>query len=281
MSRMEIEGEILQYITGSSTKTSFGELKRHLTNKFQRSRAEVKAGVSTLVQSGTLSYTTHFGISFLEVSYDRPVVVSENVVLKPPAVTYLEQEGVTVLSLEKGVSFGSGDHPSTRLAIQLIDFVFTNGQRSLQIKGPAVLDIGTGSGVLGILAAELGADCVCCVDTDPCSVFEAERNVFHNGVEKKATILCGDLDVVCGTYNVVLANLRAPTLLAIRDAVEKKLSESGLLIFSGIKTEEATKICQEYEKAGFFLKKMVSEKGWSACCLLRRGLEREPLLSTE
>lgn len=131
------------------------------------------------------------------------------------------------------------------------------------------IDVGTGSGVLAIVAAKMGVGFVCGIDSDSCAVFEARNNVRLNHIEDRVEILEGDLSAIAGSYELVFANLRMPTLFNLWSVLEKKVADNSMLVFSGLKSEEVNAICDFYEEAGFFLHRKRSEKGWSAICLAR------------
>jgi len=197
------------------------------------------------------------------------------VVIKPPLSSFKAPPGQWVVSLGRGASFGGGEHPTTRLAIQLIDELLhlPNWQDTCQ-KYRAI-DIGTGSGVLAIVAAKMGVGLVCGIDSDPCAVFEATENVRLNHLEEQIKIFDDDLSAVTGLYDLVFANLRAPTLFGLRSALEKKTAAESVLIFSGLKSDETRPLCDYYEAAGYFILQKRSEKGWSAICLARGSFLNE------
>jgi ribosomal protein L11 methyltransferase len=182
------------------------------------------------------------------------------------------QPDQVVVTLDRGASFGGGEHPTTRLAIQLIDATLHRQHWMKKKQSLRAIDIGTGSGILAIAAAKIGLGCVCAVDTDPCAVFEARENVRLNRLEDRVLVLSGDLNRVEGVYDFVFANLRAPTLLGMRSILEKKISAESVLIFSGVKTDETLQICEIYKEVGFFRCEKRSENGWSALCLIRGDL---------
>jgi ribosomal protein L11 methyltransferase len=268
----ELKKNIVQFVSESSEKISFGVLRKHLIANFHISTKEAKHLVSKLIQSGDLCYTNQYGNNYLELSFDQPVAVSKNVIVKPTSVTYRPYPGQTVVELYKGLSFGLGDHPSTRLAIRLMDVIFSTYHWRVDKKKLSALDIGTGSGILGILAAKFGIGSVCGIDTDPVAVFEANKNVVHNKVENTVTILAGELDVSKKSYSLGLANLRFPTLMALRNPLDKIITESGLLVLSGLKEEEVEKTKREYQKSGFFLLDQLSELGWASLSMFRGNL---------
>jgi ribosomal protein L11 methyltransferase len=155
------------------------------------------------------------------------------------------------------------------LAIQLIDALLSLPAWQDRWRACRAIDIGTGSGVLAIVAAKMGMGRVYGLDIDPCAVFEACENVRLNRVETRVSILNSDQDGLSGFYDLVLANLRMPTLFTLRSVMEQKLTEHSILVFSGLKSEEVTPVCDFYAEAGFFILQKRSEKGWSAICLAR------------
>jgi ribosomal protein L11 methyltransferase len=260
---------VIQFIAESSSKISFSVLKKHFRKTHKTNTNDLKAVVSDLIQSGELCYTDHYGSSFIEVSYNHPRKVSEHVVLKPPWCSWPVEPNQWVVSIERGASFGGGDHPSTRLAIQLIDTILHEPGFRKKKRSFRAIDIGTGSGVLAIVAAKLGVGTIWGVDTDPCAVFEARENVRLNQVEDRVHVLGDNLDAIDASYDLVFANLRAPTLYGFRELFEKKAEKDSLLIFSGLKSDETHSITEFYKKTGFLLFKERCENGWSAICLFR------------
>jgi len=263
------ELQVLRFVAESPSKVTFGSIIRHFCKTNPRNPKELKQLVAGLIQSGQLCYTSHYGNSFIELSYDQPQAVSEHVVIKPPLCSLKAFPGQCVVSLGRGAAFGGGEHPTTRLAIQLIDATLHRPNWLVRRHACRALDIGTGSGVLAIVAAKMGVGFVCGIDTDPCAVFEASDNVRLNHVEKRVKILQDDLDSISGPFDLVFANLRMPTLFDLWSVLENNVADDSLFIFSGLKSEEINSICDFYEAAGFFLHQKRSEKGWSAICLAR------------
>lgn len=274
------ESQVLQFIAQSPSKVSFACLQRHFRDKHQKKPAELKRLVAGLIQAEKLCYTSHYGSSFIEISYNQPRIVSEHVVIKPPLTSWNATADQWVVTLERGASFGGGEHPTTRLAIQVIDAILHVPHWRDKKQTLRALDIGTGSGVLAIVAAKMGVGLVCGIDTDPCAVFEARDNVRLNHLEDRIHILDDGLDAIAGSYDLVFANLRTPTLFGLRSVLEKKVAVDSVLIFSGCKTEETLPVCDFYKEAGFFVLQKRSEKGWSALCLARSSQSKEGALPT-
>ena len=269
--------QVLRFIAESPSKVTFGSIKRQFCKANPPNSKQLKQLVAGLVQTGQLCYTSHYGNSYIEVSYDQPRTVSEHVIIKPPLCSLKALPGQCVVSLGRGAAFGGGEHPTTRLAIQLIDALLHQPNWQARRHVCRAIDIGTGSGVLAIVAAKMGVGLVCGIDSDPCAVFEARENVRLNHVENRVKIFNEDMVGLTGSYDLVFANLRMPTLFGLWSALEKKIADDSILVFSGLKTEEAAAICDFYVKVGFFVYQKRAEKGWTAVCLVRgRILDEGP-----
>ena len=267
--------KIVGFILESQSKVSFDHLKRHLNETTKANIRRLKRVINELVQEGTLSYTYEFGQSFIVLSYDRPRIVSDHVVVKPPWCSWSATDDQQVISIARGASFGCGDHPSTRLAIQLIDMALHLPMFKYKLHTLRGIDIGTGSGILAIVAAKIGVGTLCGIDTDPCAVFEAGENIRLNQVENRVTLFEENLNAIIGPYDLVFANLRAPTLSSLRDQLDSVMAPNRLLVLSGLKSSELKPIAHHYKKTGYFIIDERIESGWGALCLARGALSSE------
>ena len=264
-----LEAGIFHFIADSPVKITFPHLRRCFCGSKGYAPGELKRAIARLIASGSLCYRTERGHSFIDVSYDRPVTVSEHVILTPPRISCSSFSGQCVVTLQKGVSFGGGEHPSTRLAIQLIDKILDRSPWSAKKTELKAADIGTGCGVLAIVAAKRGLGHVIALDMDPCAVFEARANVTLNCVEGRVAVSSSPFDALTDIYDLVFANLRAPTLLELRQSVSRRAAGESAVVLSGIKADEAGNLCDAYAESGFFEVERRLEKGWCALCLMR------------
>ena len=261
-----LENEILLHLSQSQSRVTFRDLQRRFLESKPRTLKKV---VARLVRSGRLAYTYEFGDSYLVVAFDRPIAVSDNVILAPPNTTCEAAPDQAVVVLERGGAFGLGDHPTTRLAIRLLDALLLSNPWQAGLASRTAMDIGTGSGVLAIVAATLGVGTVLALDTDPCAVFEARSNVRINQLEDRIVVSQNTQNCWDESFDLILANLRTPTLLALRPQIEEKAAAACGLIFSGIQLDEADQIRKSYAHSGFVPVKMCSEKNWCAISFVR------------
>lgn len=173
------------------------------------------------------------------------------------------------LVIEPGESFGSGHHVTTRQCLRAVD--------ELVGPGRSILDVGSGSGVLSVAAAALGAYPVVAVDIDPCAAALTAANAGHNEVE--VLVICGTLDAVRGRYDLVIANLGgalAPTALAAD--LTRVTAPGGVLVIAGLLETQGDAVAAALG-AGFRDQGRESQEGWSALRMSRRvPVEDQPHL---
>ena len=182
-----------------------------------------------------LSYRKHF----------KTEVISPRLVVRPPWEAVTPAPGQKVLTLDPGIAFGTGQHPTTRACLDAIDALAVEGtDRSF-------LDVGCGSGILSIAAALEGFRDVHGFDNDPDAVRNANENAEANGLG--ALFSDGDLSVpgVAAPADVVAANVLAPVLVRFAREVGALVNPGGRLILSGILDEQYDEVCAAYAALGF------------------------------
>ncbi|AXI40152.1 MAG: 50S ribosomal protein L11 methyltransferase [Bacillaceae bacterium] len=190
--------------------------------------------------------------------YYRPVKVSKKFTIVPTWELYEPAHtDELIIELDPGMAFGTGTHPTTVLCIQALE-------KKVQ-KGNIVIDVGTGSGVLSIASALLGADKVIALDLDPVAVDSARLNVKLNKVQHlvqvKQNNLLDDIDVKA---NVIVANILAEVILRfVRDAHER-LENGGYFITSGIIQNKKHEVEQALIEAGFTIEETMTMEDWVA-----------------
>ena len=155
----------------------------------------------------------------------KPVAIGR-LVVKPPWHSYQASPGELVLELEPGLAFGTGHHPTTQMCLRLLEKHLRPGME--------VLDLGTGSGILALAAALLGARKVLALDIDPQAVKAARANVRRNGPSRLIQVRLGTLDGKQGSFDLVVANLTARSLVGLASPLLAALKSPGLLIAGGI-----------------------------------------------
>jgi ribosomal protein L11 methyltransferase len=158
--------------------------------------------------------------------HSQPVRVDPDLVICPAWVPFDAEPGVTVLRVEPGATFGLGDHPTTILSMRAV--------RAALRPGSTVLDVGCGSGVLAIGACALGASRAVAIDISPASVAVARANAVANGVADRVDVSNTPLSAMDGEFDIVVANILAPTLVELAGDLVRTVSPSGVLIVSGI-----------------------------------------------
>ena len=173
--------------------------------------------------------------------YFKPFRVGERLVVKPTWEEYVTREGDLILEIDPGMAFGTGSHETTKLCLETIEGICrrTGEFASLAFPAPAsCLDVGTGSGILGIGAIKLGIPSVTGIDIDPEAAAVASDNAALNGVVGKMTVSTTPLECIDGTFGIVVANILAEELVRMAPLLVERTAPGGFLILSGILTEK-------------------------------------------
>ena len=170
-----------------------------------------------------------------------------------------------LIVIEPGMAFGTGTHATTRGCMEFIERI----ARSLGIEPFTALDVGTGSGILAIALAKLGASKVWALDNDPVALKVARENIACNGVEKIVLCSASPLNRL-RTFAVVVANLTAETITLLAEPLVKRVAPAGYLILSGVLTPKSEQLVRHFGSRGFRLIKLKKEKEWATMLLKRK-----------
>lgn len=188
-------------------------------------------------------------------AYFKPTRVGDRLVVIPSWETYDLAEGDLPLYLDPGMAFGTGTHATTSLCLRWLDKLVQPGSR--------VLDVGTGSGILGIAAVRLGAGEVVAIDNDPVAVKVARENAEKNGVTMD--IRLGTLDQLEETpADLVIANIIASVIVAILPDVADRMKEGGRFLASGIISERKQEVLDAMTATWMLPLEVREENGWVA-----------------
>jgi ribosomal protein L11 methyltransferase len=190
----------------------------------------------------------------------RPRQITDRIVVKPTWTEWDRSSGEIVIDIDPQMAFGTGEHATTRGCLRLLDGTVRPGDR--------VLDVGSGSAILAIAAALLGAAEVVAVEYDPDANLNARDNLVQNGVERRVTILerMADPKLIeeLGTFDLITANILSgvirPLLPAFREALNGP--DGGRLIVSGILQTERDEVVEAASAAGFVLDAEDREDEW-------------------
>ena len=187
----------------------------------------------------------------------QPVHIDTDLVICPAWVSFDAEPGVTVVRIEPGSTFGLGDHPTTVLSMQAI--------RAALHPGATVLDVGCGSGVLSIGACLLGAASAAAIDIAPASIPVTRLNAETNGVADRVEVSNSLLADVDGHFDIVVANILAPTLIDLADDLRRVVAPTGVLIVSGVLADRHDHV--EAALLPFQRIRRVTRDGWAALTL--------------
>ncbi|MGL4361912.1 MAG: 50S ribosomal protein L11 methyltransferase [Cellulosilyticaceae bacterium] len=189
--------------------------------------------------------------------YYKPVALGERIVIKPSWENYDVKENELIIEMDPGMAFGTGTHETTAMCAGLVEKYIKPDDN--------VIDIGTGSGILGIIAAKMGAKDVLGVDIDLVAVKVAKENVKLNNVDQVMDVKAGNLiDVVETRATIVVSNIIADVIIMLAEQVDKVIAEDGIWIASGIINSRKLEVLEALKKNGWIVIEECEQKEWVA-----------------
>lgn len=188
----------------------------------------------------------------------KPIHIG-NVVIVPEWIKYDALDSEIIIKLDSNMAFGTGEHETTSMCVEYL---------SKYVKpDTTVLDVGSGSGILGITASKLGAKKVIMTDIDECAVTASKHNSVLNGVANAEVLHKNLLDDNTVKGDVIVCNIMAEVLIAFAPYLPNNLNDNGYVILSGILADRLDKVEDAYKNAGFTLIEDKTKGEWSACVL--------------
>ncbi|MGD2143832.1 MAG: 50S ribosomal protein L11 methyltransferase [Anaerolineae bacterium] len=167
--------------------------------------------------------------------------VGKHIVIQPSWLDYEPRAQDVVIQLDPGMAFGTGLHPTTQSCLRALEEFVRPGMD--------VLDIGTGSGILAIAAAKLGAQHVLAVDNDAAAAKVAQKNVGANKAQRIVKVKRGSLSDVSGSYDLVVVNILARVIVEMGEGgLAQRLRPDGMVISAGITADSATEVIEAFER---------------------------------
>jgi len=243
--------------TGTSVVKGYFPEDDELVDKLKK----LEFGIRELLQRFSHWIVQAKGISLKEEdwetawkAYFKPIRIGEHFLIKPTWEPVHVLHGDVVLELDPGMAFGTGTHATTTLCLRALEDIVKPGQR--------VFDLGTGSGILAIAAAKLGAE-VEAVDLDSVAVRVAQENVDLNQVNGQVRVVRGDLGtVLSGQADIVIANIIADVILILLPDLKRILRPEGEFLASGIIDNRADDVEEGLKEAGLEVVERLEDSGW-------------------
>ena len=197
--------------------------------------------------------------------YFVPFRLTERITIRPPWEPYTRSDPAElVLELEPGRAFGTGLHPTTALVARAIEAL---ASEILARDGhpTSMLDVGTGSGILALVALALGAATARAIDVDPDAAALARENARRNGLDARLEVDVSPLETLDGSYDLVAANIEASVLVAMAEPLARRVRPGGVLVLSGILEERAAEVRRAF--ASFDRATSLVQGEWTALVL--------------
>ena len=205
--------------------------------------------------------------------YFRPQRIGRRLLIKPSWATYKVKAADTVIEIDPGMAFGTGQHPTTAMCLGALEDRLRPARTGGRLANDAVLDLGTGSGILAIAAARLGAGRVLALDVDPQAAKAARENAARNGVRDTVEVREGALPEGARgeRFDLVVANISGVTIERLAAPFADVLRGNGTLIVSGFLEDAVEELSRQFEEAGLRVERVEAEGVWRALIATRTG----------
>lgn len=235
---------------------------------------ELKALIKTELQQLQSTFTMDFGPLNMSITMANesgwddwktqypPIPMTDNLTIIPDWSDYSPREGEHIIRIEPGIAFGTGDHPTTRLAIQAMSQHLTPES--------TVFDVGTGSGIIALSAGALGAQSVTAFDLDETATTNAQHHVDMNQLGSVVQVQTNNLlEGISTTASIIVANIITPILLRLLEDAYRCLEPKGVFIMSGIQEGEEQELIKAASAVGFVNLSITTENSW-ACIICHK-----------
>lgn len=242
-----------------------GELEGRIQTLQQEIKALESRGVNTAPAVLTTAELQDEDWSDTWKQYFHTEKPGERVVIKPTWEEYEPKDDEVVIELDPGAAFGTGTHATTSMCIRQLE--------KLVKPGMTVFDVGTGSGILSIISAKLGAKNIQAVDYDDSVLKIVEENLEQNNVQDIISVAQSDLmQNVHGKAELIIANIIADIIIRLFDQLDEHLEKGGTLLTSGIIEDRIEDVLAAAEKHGYGVVERLENKGW-ACITFKRKVD--------
>ncbi len=198
-------------------------------------------------------------------AYFKPFEIIPELIIAPSWEPFDPPAGAEVITMDPGMAFGTGHHATTRLCLKLLQFAVRRKA------GCRVLDVGTGTGILGMAAVLFGAGSVLGVDNDRDAVSAARENVRKNHLDDRMSVSGRGLEEIDGSYHLVVANIVHDVLAELADDLSRLTIPGGTLILSGlIHGEQTESMTRCFLARGFTLMEAATDSEWGALKLEKK-----------
>ena len=196
---------------------------------------------------------------------DGPLRLSEKIIVTPPYMNHSAGENELVIKIDSGMAFGTGTHPTTALCLSMLEDYLN--------KGDDFLDVGTGSGILMIAAAKLGAEMVVGTDKNETAVRIARRNLMLNKIKEEGVqVMVGNLlQGVEKRFDLVVANILTEIIVELLEDIGKVLKKSGLFICSGMIERNTHRVVSKMRRLDLEVVEMRKKSYWVSIAAKQKG----------
>jgi ribosomal protein L11 methyltransferase len=265
VSEEDLQAAVMAHIQSSQRRQTSAAVTAAISRDKGLPPKRARAAIRSLLNAQRLIFSYEMGCSFLLENTRRCWRPTPNIWILPPKCSLPEIPDAKAIQvrLAAGAAFGSGEHPTTLLCLRALDHLYRKNPSQICLNGTGI-DIGTGSGVLALVAAKMGSRSILALDTDPCAREETRANIVLNHLTQCVKVDACSYESIVDSFALILANLRYPTLLKILPWVKEHLLPEGRLVISGYLGEEMDRLKTHYKAENLHMHWRATHKRWAA-----------------
>ena len=238
---------ILALVEASPTRLLARDLEQRVMAELGLARRVARRLIHEMVAQRHLAYRIDLGHTFIGRAHDTSRRIGGRILIVPQGQRWCCGPAEVVVTMQRGVAFGYGSHATTLLCLEGLAGLFPAPHTAPPMPHSRLCDLGTGSGILALAGLKLGIDSALAIDTDPCARHEARANARLNQVADRITIRTDGLERGDGRFDLILANLRWPTLSQLGRVFADHLKDGGAMVVSGLRPDEADTLIASYK----------------------------------
>jgi ribosomal protein L11 methyltransferase len=192
--------------------------------------------------------------------------IGKHIIVKPSWELFFPEEKDIIIEIDPGMAFGTGTHATTRMCLEAIENLILYSSKPAR----SMLDVGIGSGILSIAAAKMGIKKIIGIDIDPIALSYANKNIDKNHVADRVDAREISLNKLKGRFDLVVANILTDILIKLRKDIYNHLNNNGILILSGILTENKSKIRKKFASEKLALLDSNKDTDWTCLVFQKR-----------
>ncbi len=235
-----LKTEIIAYMEPEQDADDFARQVQNYLDQLAEAQPDLGPGELNRFSIDSADWSEKWKESF------KPIEVGNRLVIAPSWESYAVRAGESLITIDPGMAFGTGQHETTRLCLEALIDLTANPPSAWEGRDINLLDVGCGSGILSLAAVNLGAKGALAIDNDPLAVEIARENIEQNGLQDRIEARLQNIDDIQGEFRIITANIQLNILKAMAHGLKRLLARDGVLLLSGVLVDQQASLLESF-----------------------------------